>query len=348
MRGSIVGSGPILRIAWVWLLVLASALPAFAGETLKAVKARGVLRCGVSEGLPGFSERGPDGVWKGLDVEFCRAVAAAALGDADKVRFKALKASERFPALKGGLIDLLLRNTSWTLGREVGLRVKFPGILFYDGQGFMVRSDAAATRLDDLAGKAVCLVKGTSHVENTANTFAGKGWGYTPVIVDTYDEGLPLLQEGRCQALAGDISLLATKRQQFPGGKAAFRLLPERISKEPLAPVVRDDDPEWTSLVRWVLFLLLAAEEDGYTRDNVLKVTTGQTSAKVSQSLEACRAFARPLGIPSDWAVRVLAGVGNYGEIFERTLGRNSPYGLERGLNGLWTQGGLMYAPPMR
>ncbi len=335
-------------LAGVLLIMILGASPASGGETLRRVKARKVLNCGVSEGIAGFSEKDAGGQWKGLDVEFCRAVAAATLGDGSKVKFKPLRSTERFPALKGGLIDLLLRNTTWTLGREIGLKVRFPGILFYDGQGFVTRSDSGVNQTSDLNGKAVCVVKGATHADNTANYFTAKGWRYTPVIVISYADGFPLLKDDLCQAMAGDISALAAARLEMPKGAEIFKVLPERITKEPLAPVVLDGDQEWASLVRWVLYLLINAEEVGLTQDNVRKLATDKSDVARIQAMETCRNFAAPLGIPSDWAVRVIAAVGNYGEIYERTLGSKSPYGLDRGPNRLWTEGGLMYAPPIR
>jgi general L-amino acid transport system substrate-binding protein len=323
-------------------------LPAWGAATIKGIKARGVLRCGVSEGIAGFSQKDAAGNWQGLEVEFCRAVAAATLGDSKKARFVPLKSSERFSALNAGRIDLLLRKTSWTLGREAGLSVTFPGILFYDGQGFMVRSDAAETSLADLNGKAICLVKGSSHAENTAQFFAGQGWRYTPVIVESYADGYPLLIDGFCQALAGDLSAMATSRLTVPKGADIFRFLPERISMEPLAPVLRAGDDQWATLVRWVLYWLVAAEEHGVTQDTIRKVAADKTNAVNRQALDACRKSAGPLGISSDWAVQVIVAVGNYGEMYDRTLGPQSPYKLDRGLNRLWNQGGLMHAPPLR
>ncbi|MFZ5571820.1 MAG: amino acid ABC transporter substrate-binding protein [Thermodesulfobacteriota bacterium] len=335
-------------VVFCWFAVMGALSPAWGGETLARIKAMGMLRCGVSEGIPGFSEKDAAGNWKGFDVDFCRAVAAAALGDSKKVRFVPLRAAERFPALKGGLVDLLMRNTTWTLGREAGLKVKFPGILFYDGQGFMVPIDSPTADAKDLQGKTICLVKGTTHAENLADYFSARGWHYSQVQVDSYGDGLSQVLEGRCQALTGDVSALAAQHLGFPGAREKLRLLPDQISKEPLAPVVRGDDGEWVTLVRWVLFLLINAEENGITRDNVQQLVVDNPTPAVARSMDACRVFAKPMGIPPDWAVRVTAQVGNYGEIFDRNLGTKSPYDLERGLNRLWKQGGLLYAPPMR
>lgn len=330
------------------LTVIPVILPAFAGETLKGIRARGVLRCGVSEGIPGFSQQDTSGRWHGLDIEFCRAVAAAAIDDANKVEFTSLRASERFPALKGGLIDLLLGNTTWTLGREAGLKVRFPGILFYDGQGFMVDGNTVLRKLSELDGKIICVEKGTTHVERTADFFASRNWHYSPTIVDSVSNALPMLGDGRCQAITGDLSTLYVLRQGSSRNPAAFRLLPERISREPLGPVVRDNDADWARLVRWVLFLLVAAEESGINQGNVHSVVADQTDIEMYRSLDACRIFAQSLGISSDWAVRVITSVGNYGEIYDKTLGLQSPFKMDRGLNRLWNKGGLMYAPPLR
>lgn len=330
------------------LIVLGAALTASAGETLDAIKARGVLRCGVSEGIAGFSAKDSSGRWSGLDADFCRAVAAAVLGDGDKVAFVPLKASTRFPALSAKSIDLLLRNTTWTLSREVLLRVSFPGVLFYDGQGFMVPAAAAAKSLAGLDGAKICVEKGTTHEAYLGDYFAAKGWRAEPVVVDSAAGVASAFFAGKCAAYSSDASQLAAARAAAPGGPQAFVILPERISKEPLGPVVRRGDEEWFTLVRWVLFALIAAEERGITRANV--------SVAVKQSRDpAVRRFSgieggvgRALGVREGWAARAIGAVGNYGELFERNLGRGTLLALERGPNRLWTEGGLMYAPPLR
>ena len=323
-------------------LVVAAWTPpsAQAGDTLNGVRAHGTLRCGVSEGIAGFSAKDSSGRWAGMDVDFCRAVAAAALGDAAKVTFVPLRASARFPALQLKTIDLLARNTTWTLDREAGLRVHFAGILFYDGQGFMVPEASGVTSVAQLAGATVCIEKGTTHERNLAGYFAARGLRVTPLVIDSAAGVADAFFAGRCGAYTSDASQLAGTRLRAPAGRT-FLILPERISKEPLAPVVRRGDDDWLTLVRWVLYALITAEEQGITQETVRGPGGGRL-------LATDREVARALGTDSDWARRAVESVGNYGEMFERNLGGGSPLKLERGLNRLWTQGGLMYAPPMR
>jgi len=336
----------LLGLAGAALLAAASGSAyAAAGETLAQVKSRGAVRCGVSEGIIGFSARDAAGRWSGLDADFCRAVAAAALGDAEKVMFVPLRASARFPALQSGVIDLLARNTTWTLAREAGLKVQFAGVLFYDGQGFMVPKTGGVKTVAGLNGATVCVVKGTTHVQNLADHFTARGLTVTPLVIDSSVEVVDAFFAGRCRAYTSDASQLASARLRAPGGPQAFLILPERISKEPLGPAVRSGDDNWLTLVRWVLFSLVAAEENGVTRDNVRERLRDPAVQRV---LGAGGELGTALGTDADWAARAVQSVGNYGEMFERNVGRRSALNLERGLNRLWTQGGLMYAPPMR
>lgn len=330
--------------------LLAVAWPATsnaAGETLAQIKSRGTLRCGVSEGIAGFSEKDAAGRWSGLDVDFCRAVAAAALGDAEKVAFVPLPASARFPALQARTIDLLARDTTWTLAREAGLDVQFAGILFYDGQAFMVPTASPAKAVAQLNGAVICVEKGTTHERNLAEYFAGHGMSVKPLVIDSAIEVAAAFFAGRCAAYTSDASQLAAVRLRASGGRT-FRILPDRISKEPLAPVVRSGDNAWLTLVRWVLFALIAAEENGITRDNVLALRDGPRGAGLRRALGAEGELGKALGTDPDWSLRAVQSVGNYGEMFERNLGSRSWLKLERGLNRLWSQSGLMYAPPMR
>jgi len=330
------------------LFLAALSLTVQAGETFDAVKSRGRLRCGVSEGIAGFSERDASGRWTGFDVDFCRAVAAAVLGDAGKVVFVPLKASERFPALQNRTIDLLLRNTTWTLGREAGLKVQFPGILFYDGQAFMVLRKSGVQKIVQLNGATVCVEKGTTHVQNLADFFGARGMKVTPLILDSTADVTSAFFAGRCRAYTSDASQLAAVRLQAPGGPESFDILNERISKEPLGPSVRRGDDDWVTLVRWVLFALIAAEEAGITRDNVASILKETRDPVLRRAFGIDGGFGKPLGVGEDWAVRAVKAVGNYGEMFERNVGHGSALKLDRGLNRLWTQGGLMYAPPLR
>lgn len=337
----------IVRTA-LGLTILAAGTAALAGETVKSVEARGLLRCGVSEGIPGFSARDAAGRWRGLDVDLCRAVAAAVLGDPGKVRFVPLKASTRFPALKEGLVDLLARNTTWTMAREVLIGTQFPAVLFYDGQAFMVPAASAATPVAALAGP-VCVEKGTTHERNLVRYVAARRVKVEAVVVDSARGAADALFSGKCRAYTSDASQLAALRLYAPGGAGRYVILPERISKEPLGPVVRDDDPRWESLVRWVVYVLVEAEERGITRATAdtavpLAMSRGSSDARTRADWNYA---VRELGLRPDWAVRAVKAVGNYGEMFERNVGAGSPLRLERGLNRLWTEGGLMYAPPL-
>jgi general L-amino acid transport system substrate-binding protein len=329
------------------MLALSLTISAQAGEVIAGIKARGVMRCGVSEGIAGFSQRDETGRWIGLDADFCRAVAAAVLGDAEKVSFTPLKSSTRFPALQAGRIDLLARNTTWTFTREVALNVQFPAVLFYDGQTFMAPVAARIAKVADLQGATVCVEKGTTHVNNLTEYFEARGLMVTPLVIDSASEVAQAFFAGRCTAYTSDASQLAAVRLRAPGGAQAFKILPERISKEPLAPVVMKGDGEWATLVRWVLYALIMAEEQGITRDNIhteIMKRKGKTWRLVSGKEIN---FGQVLGVSEDWAVRAVSAVGNYGELYERNVGRGSPLKIERGLNRLWSEGGLMYAPPI-
>jgi len=321
--------------------------PVCAGEVLDAVKARGRLYCGVGEAMPGFSERDATGKWRGFDVDFCHAVAAAVLGDGDKVQFVPLTSSMRFPALQSGKIDLLMRNTSWTLTREAVLKVQFPAVLFYDSQAFLVPTKSGITTIAELNGATVCVEKSTTHVLNMKDYFIARGLSVNPLMIDSATEVAAALFDGRCSACTADVSQLAAALLQAPGGPLAFKVLPERISKEPLCPVVWGGDPEWVTIVRWVLYTLVLAEEIGVTRDN-LDSPIPEKNVRVSRILRGEQGkVAKAMGLRTDWAVRALTAAGNYGEMYERNLGRGSPLNIERGLNRLWTEGGLMYAPPI-
>lgn len=324
-------------------------IPASAGadETLARVKSRRVMRCGVSEGLIGFSFKDPAGEWRGMDVDFCRAVAAT-VGDRVRVEFVPLFASARFPALQVDEIDLLVRNTTWTLGREAFLGVKFAGILFYDGQGFMVPRRSKVRRIGDLKGGTICVGKGTTSEQNLADYFREHGLNYKPLVLESVAEIRDALVSGRCQAYTSDSSQLASVRMEVPDGRKKYIILPDLISEEPLGPVVRRGDEEWFTLVRWVLFALIQAEEHGITRENVRALRDTATDPAVQRLLGRTGGFGKALGVDNDWVVRVVGTVGNYGEMFERNLGRESVLNLERGLSRLWKQGGLMYAPPFR
>jgi general L-amino acid transport system substrate-binding protein len=343
----------VVRAVGYWCLAAGIALAvaivpqAQCGEILDAVKSRGLLRCGVSEGIAGFSERDAAGRWRGLDADFCRAVAAAVVGDPERVQFVPLKASTRFPALQARRIDLLARNTTWTFSREVALGLQFPAVIFYDGQGFMVPAGSGIAKPADLNGATVCVEKGTTHERNLAFYFASRGLSVTPLVIDSSREVVEAFHAGRCRAYTADGSRLAAARLSAPGGPGSVEILPELISKEPLAPVVLNSDREWGTVVRWVLYGLIMAEEYGATHDNVdAVVASGRTP--LSRLVGDHRVLlAQSLGVSPGWVMRAVTAVGNYGEMYERNLGSGSPLGIDRGLNRLWTQGGLMYAPPV-
>jgi general L-amino acid transport system substrate-binding protein len=329
------------------LVCLLPSLPAQAGKTLDSVRSRGVLRCGVSEGIPGFSFRDSGGRWRGMDVDFCRAVAAATLGSPEKVRFVPLKASARYPALRGGQIDLLVRNTTWTLMREAALGVQFPAILFYDGQGFMVPAAASVKTPADLAGKTVCVEKGTNHGKILTEYFGAHGLKISVLAVDSAAGVAAAYFAGRCAAYTSDASQLAAMRLAAPGGAHAHVILPERISKQPLAPAVLDGDTQWVTLVRWILFGLIRAEEAGITQGKAREGIWSRRDPAGQIIVDKRDVVGLALGLSGDWAARTVRAVGNYGEMYERNFGKGSGLEIDRGLNRLWLHGGLMYAPPV-
>lgn len=335
----------VLTAGLLYLAVAAPHIHATDGDTLAQVKKRGVLRCGVSEGIEGFSARDAAGQWSGIDIDFCRAVAAAALGDATRVEFLPLKASARFPALGEGTIDLLARNTTWTLLREGALKVQFAGVLYYDTQGVMVRRPGGEQAMAGLKDATVCVEKGTSTDDHLRAYSAENHLNIKPLVLDSAAEARMAFFAGRCSAYAADASHLAAVRLQAPGGPQTTVILPERIASEPLSPAVRGGDQSWATLVRWVLFSLVIAEEFNVTRDNLQERLRDPA---VQRALVAGDEIDRTIGAAHGWTVRAVQSVGNYGEIFDRNLGTHSPLRLERGPNRLWTQGGLMYAPPMR
>jgi general L-amino acid transport system substrate-binding protein len=315
------------------------------GDTLAQIRARGILRCGVSEGVPGFSSKDGSGRWTGIDVDFCRAVAAAALGDPAKTAYVPLKASARFPALNEGIVDLLARNTTWTLLRESALKVQFAGVLFYDFQGFLVRRPSGARTAAELKGATVCVEKGTSTDVHLRAYSTDHQLDIRPLVLDSTADANAAFYAGRCSAYAGDSSLLVTVRAAAPNGPQSADILPGWIAKEPLGPVVRDGDQSWLTLVRWTLFALVSAEELGVTRSNL---QSRLSDPAVRRALADDEETGRALGVERGWMVRAVQSAGSYGEMFERNLGSGTPLKLERGMNRLWTQGGLMYAPPVR
>jgi general L-amino acid transport system substrate-binding protein len=320
------------------------------GATLDDVKQRGVLRCGVHTGLAGFAAPNDQGEWSGFDYDMCRAIAAAIFGDPSKVEAVPTNATERFPALQSGEIDVLARNTTWTLGRDTSLGFNFTGVNYYDGQGFMINS----TKLPginsalQLSGAAICVQTGTTTELNLADYFAANNMEYNPVVFQGFDETNAAYEAGRCDAYTTDQSGLYALRLTLANPDEHV-VLPEIISKEPLGPAVRHGDDQWFDIVKWTLFALIQAEELGITQANVEEMK-GSDNPEIQRILgqEADSSIGTVLGLENDWVVKIVSGVGNYGEIFERNIGQESPLKIARGLNQLWTKGGIQYAPPIR
>jgi general L-amino acid transport system substrate-binding protein len=315
-------------------------------KTLDAVKQRGQLVCGVNVGLPGFGAADDKGVWSGLDVDYCKAIAAAVLGDFGKVRYVPTTTKERFTALQSGELDVLSRNTTWTISRDSSLGLSFVGVNYYDGQGFMVKKSAGVKVGKDLSGATVCVQTGTTTELNLADFFRTNKLQYKPLVFEKLDEALRAYQADRCDSFTTDASGLYASRLQLAKPDDHL-VLPDIISKEPLGPVVRQGDSQWFTIVRWVHFALLNAEELGVTQANVDQ-SLGSTNPDVKRLLGKEGDFGKGLGLGNDWAYRIVRQVGNYGEIFERNVGSGSRLKIDRGLNALWTKGGLQYGPPIR
>ena len=329
------------------LAVAGLAAAAVSASTLDDVKARGELNCGVSTGLAGFSAPDAAGEWQGFDVAVCRAVAAAALGDASKVKFVTTTGQTRFTALASGEIDMLARNSTWTFSRDTDLKLDFVGVNYYDGQGFMVKKDLGVSSAKELDGATVCIQTGTTTELNLADYFRVNNMSYEPVPIETNAEAQQQYLASACDVYTTDASGLASTRASF-ADPANHAILPEIISKEPLGPVVRHGDNEWGDIVRWSLYALIAAEEYGVTSANIDEMLKGTDNPEINRLLGTAGELGAMIGLDKDWAVRAIRAGGNYGEIFAATIGESTPVGLARGLNAQWTQGGLMYAPPFR
>ena len=330
------------------LTVAGLATSVAAAATLDDVKERGTLRCGSNEGLAGFAAPDANGVWQGFDVALCRAIAAAVLGDPQAVDFVPLTSQTRFTALAAGEVDVLVRNSTWTFSRDTDLSLDFKGVNYYDGQGFMVRRDMGITSATDLDGATVCIQTGTTTELNLADFFRVNNISYEPVPVATNAEGQQQYLAEACDVYTTDVSGLAATRATFevPGDHV---ILPEIVSKEPLGPAVRHGDNAWGDIVGWTLNAMIAAEELGVTSANVAELAAAPTSnPEINRLLGTEGELGAMIGLDQDWAARVIAAVGNYGEVFEANIGEATPVGLARGLNAQWTQGGLLYAPPFR
>jgi general L-amino acid transport system substrate-binding protein len=333
-------------IAGIGAAALIFSSVAQAGPTLDAVKAKGFVQCGVTTGLPGFSGADDKGVWSGIDVDMCRGVAAAIFGDASKVKYTPLTAKERFTALQSGEIDMLARNTTWTLTRDTSLGLNFTGVNYYDGQGFLVAKELGVKSATEMDGASFCIQAGTTTELNLADYFRANKMSYTPITFDTSDQTAKAFEAGRCDALTSDQSQLYALRITLKDPDMAM-VLPEVISKEPLGPVVRQGDDEWFNIVKWTLFAMLNAEELGVTSENAESMKESK-DPNIRRLLGVSGVKGEWMGLPDDWSYNVIKLVGNYSEVFERNVGKDSPLQISRGLNALWKDGGIQYAPPLR
>jgi general L-amino acid transport system substrate-binding protein len=347
MRAQVAVRGLIASSLLAGAALMGTASVAVAGPTLDAVKARGELVCGVHTGLYGFSAPDDKGVWRGIDVDVCRAVAAAVFGDDKKVKYVPLSAQARLTALQSGEIDLLSRNTTWTLTRETANGLNFSGVNYYDGQGFMVPKKAGVTSAKQLSGATVCVQTGTTTELNLADYFRANKMDLKPVTIEKYEEVTGAFIAGRCDAITSDASQLAAVRANDTPNPADYLILPELISKEPLGPAVRQGDDQWFDVVKWALFAMLDAEERGLTAAN-LEAALKSPDPNVQRLLGVTGDLGKGMGLDNKWAYNIIKQVGNYGESFERNVGMGSKLQLPRGLNAQWTNGGLMYAPPIR
>ena len=332
--------------ATLGVAALGFAMTGASAATLDDVKAKDFIQCGVSQGLPGFSNPDDKGNWSGLDVDVCRAMAAAIFGDATKVKYTPLSSKERFTALQSGEIDVLSRNTTWTATRDTSLGLNFAGVNYYDGQGFLVRKSLGIKSALELSGASVCTNTGTTTELNIADYFTANKMEYELVAFDKSDEVIGAYAAGRCDVYTTDQSALYVRKLQLEKSEGHM-ILPEIISKEPLGPVVRQGDDQWFNLVKWSHNAMLNAEELGITSANVAEMLKSEDPA-IKRLLGTSGAFGEALGVGNDWAANIIAQVGNYGEVFDRNIGAGTELNIARGLNALWSKGGLQYAPPIR
>jgi len=331
------------------IILLASAIFSFSmlnADTLGKVKKRGHLICGVNTGLAGFSSVNNKGKWIGLDVDYCRAIASAIFKDANKVTFVPLTAKERFTALQTGEIDILSRNTTWTATRDISLGLNFVGVMYYDGQGFLIKKSLEINSAKDLDGASVCIQSGTTTELNTNDYFKINNMKYKAITYDTTAQAKNAFEKGRCDVLTSDQSHLYSTRSTLKH-PSKYKILPEIISKEPLGPVVRQGDDKWFNIARWTLFALLEAEELEITKSNI-RTKAKNRNPKIKRLLGYSGTIGKQLGLNKKWAYYIIKNVGNYSEIFERNVGTNTPLKIKRGLNALWINGGLMYSMPAR
>ena len=321
--------------------------PAAAGPTLDKIKAAGGFSCGVPTGIPGYAQPDASGVYSGFDIDVCKALSAAIFGDPNKVKYVPLTAQQRFTALQSGEVDVLSNNTTWTLQRDTELGLNFGPVVFYDGQGFLVPKKLGVKSAKDLNGATICVQPGTTTELNLADYFRSNKMEYKPVVIEKIDEVYAAFFSGRCDVMTGDGSALAAQRIGRASNPDDYMILPERISKEPLAPVVRHGDDQWHDIVDWVVFALIQAEESGITKAKVDDMLKSDDPA-IKRMLGVTPGMGKALGLDENWAYNEIKMVGNYGEIFDRNIGMGSPMKLERGYNNLWTKGGLLYAMPIR
>ncbi len=336
----------LLSLALGTAVSLAGISAASAG-TLDDVKAKGFIQCGVSQGLIGFSNPDDKNNWTGLDVDFCRAVAGAVFGDGQKVKFTPLSAKERFTALQSGEIDILSRNTTWTMGRDTSLGLVFAGVTYYDGQGFMVKKSLGVDSALKLDGASVCTQTGTTTELNLADYFRANNMKYEVVAFEKADEVIAAYDSGRCDVFTTDQSGLYAERLKLKNPDENV-VLPEIISKEPLGPVVRQGDDAWFNVVKWTYFALLNAEEAGVTAANAGDMMANSTDPGIRRLLGVEGDFGKNIGLENNWAANAIKAVGNYGEMFDRNVGPNTNLKISRGVNALWNNGGIQYAPPVR
>ena len=335
------------RVSLVVTLALAGlTAQAASAQTLKTVKDRGQLSCGVSQGLPGFSSPDDKGNWTGLDVDICRAIAAAIFNDASKIKFVPLSAKDRFTALQSGEIDVLSRNTTWTLSRDTSLGANFTGVTYYDGQGFLVKKSLKVNSALELNSASVCVQTGTTTEQNLADYFKGNNMKYEVIAFGTADETIKAYESGRCDVFTSDVSQLYAERLKLANA-ADHVVLPEVISKEPLGPMVRHGDDQWFDIVKWTLYAMVGAEELGVNQKNVEEMAKSD-KPELKRAMGTDGNLGEQLGLTKDWIIRIVKAVGNYGESFERNVGAGSKLGIARGLNQLWSKGGIQYAPPIR
>ena len=336
------------RVSLVLTLALAAgfAVQSAGAQTLKAVKDRGQLSCGVSQGLPGFSAPDDKGNWTGIDVDICRAIAAAIFDDPAKIKFVPLSAKDRFTALQSGEIDVLSRNTTWTLSRDTSLGANFTGVTYYDGQGFLVKKSLKVNSALELSSASICVETGTTTELNLADYFKSNNMKYEVIAFATNDEAVKAYESGRCDVFTDDMSGLYANRLKL-ANPADHVVLPEVISKEPLGPMVRHGDDQWFDIVKWTLFAMINAEEMGVTQRNADDMAKSD-KPDLKRAFGTDGNFGEQLGLTKDWFARIIKAVGNYGESFDRNVGAGSKLQIARGLNNLWNKGGIQYAPPIR